>query len=68
MIQRDYQDPLGIDPLPGKEEIKKAHRRPAHQFHPDKSRYILTQPYSLALKCEGEKIGGEMEERNDSGN
>ena len=37
MIKRDYYDLLGIDSLATKEEIKKAYRRLAHQFHPDKN-------------------------------
>jgi molecular chaperone DnaJ len=37
MFKRDYYDLLGIDPLAGTEEIKKAYRRLAHQFHPDKN-------------------------------
>jgi len=37
MIKRDYYDLLGIDSLATKEEIKKAYRRLAHEFHPDKN-------------------------------
>jgi len=37
MSKRDYYDLLGIDPLASTEEIKKAYRRLAHQYHPDKN-------------------------------
>ena len=37
MFERDYYALLGIDSLASVEEIKKAYRRLAHQFHPDKN-------------------------------
>jgi len=37
MLKRDYYDLMGIDALASPEEIKKAYRRLAHQFHPDKN-------------------------------
>ena len=37
MIKRDYYDLLGIDSSATKDEIKKAYRRLAHQYHPDKN-------------------------------
>jgi molecular chaperone DnaJ len=37
MFKRDYYDLLGIDPMASADEIKKAYRRLAHQFHPDKN-------------------------------
>lgn len=37
MIRRDYYDLLGIDSSASLEEIKKAYRRLAHRYHPDKN-------------------------------
>ncbi len=37
MGKRDYYDLLGIRSSANREEIKKAYRRLAHQFHPDKN-------------------------------
>jgi molecular chaperone DnaJ len=37
MIKRDYYDLLGIDYSATLEEVKKAYRRLAHQYHPDKN-------------------------------
>jgi molecular chaperone DnaJ len=37
MIKRDYYDLLGIDSSATLEEVKKAYRRLAYQYHPDKN-------------------------------
>jgi molecular chaperone DnaJ len=37
MIKRDYYDCLGVASSATREEIRKAYRRLAHQFHPDKN-------------------------------
>jgi len=37
MIKRDYYDLLGIDSSASLEEIKRAYRRLAHRYHPDKN-------------------------------
>jgi molecular chaperone DnaJ len=37
MIKRDYYDLLGIDSAASLEEIKRAYRRLAHRYHPDKN-------------------------------
>lgn len=36
-MKQDYYDLLGLDPEATSEEIKKAYRRLAHQYHPDKN-------------------------------
>jgi molecular chaperone DnaJ len=56
MIKRDYYDLLGIDSSASLEEVKKAYRRLAHQYHPDKNPHdpsavdhfrLITEAYEI---------------------
>ena len=35
-MSKDYYDILGVSKNPTQDEIKKAYRKKAHQYHPDK--------------------------------
>jgi molecular chaperone DnaJ len=56
MIKRDCYDLLGIDSSASLEEVKKAYRRLAHQYHPDKNPHdpsavdhfrLITEAYEI---------------------
>ena len=56
MIKRDYYDLLGIDSSASLEEIKKAYRRLAHRYHPDKNPSNPTAEEQFRLITEAYEI------------
>jgi DnaJ-class molecular chaperone with C-terminal Zn finger domain len=64
MAKRDYYEVLGVDKSASAEEIKKAYRKKAIQFHPDKNPGDKQAEEKFKEAAEAYEVLGDPEKRN----